>query len=170
MSSLRLSWIVVWTLPVALCSCSGTAEGLVAASGKLVCDGEPAEGAILFFHRQPGDSAPAPKGAVVIPSATVGADGSFSVESAVLGRGVAPGKYHVIVQWPERDSQSSSGGGKPKPAKVGGKSVVVTKHDRVDSMPSDRLKGKYSDAANPRLSAEIKSNATDLGTLEITMK
>ena len=54
-----LSIILVPALAVALSSCSGTAEGLVPVSGKLVCDGQPAAGAILFFHRVGGRAGPA---------------------------------------------------------------------------------------------------------------
>jgi hypothetical protein len=166
----RLSVIVLPALAIVLSSCGGTGEGLTPVNGKLVCDGQPAAGAILFFHRQAGESAPSPNAGTVIPSATVGSDGSFSVESAALGRGAVPGKYHVLVQWPESENQPAATGGKAKPARVGGKSVVVAKHDRLDPVPNDRLKGKYSDAANPRLTAVVKPAATDLGTLEITMK
>ena len=82
------SLIVLVGLALVLPSCSGTGEGLVPVSGKLVCDGQPAAGAILLFHRVSSAPAPAAKAAAgVIPSATVGSDGTFSVESAALGRG-----------------------------------------------------------------------------------
>ncbi len=98
-------------------------------------------------------------------------DGSFVVESASLGRGAAPGKYNVLVQWPEPDDTATAGaGGKTKTARVRGKQVVVAKHDKLDPLPTDRLKGRYSDASKPQLKAEIKPGSTDLGTLEITLK
>jgi hypothetical protein len=169
MGRFRFSQILVPALALALASCSGTAEGLVAVKGKLVCDGQPASGAVLFFHRQGGEDSPSPKAAGVIPSATVGTDGSFWVESAALGNGAAPGKYTVLVQWPEQ-AEPPSAGGKTKNSTVKGKTVVVARHEKLDPVASDRLMGRYSDVSKPKLTAEIKSSPTDLGTLEITMK
>ncbi len=54
-------------------------------TGKVVCDGQPAAGAIVVLHRQQGEPAPPPAMAGVIPSATVNDDGSFAVESGGLG-------------------------------------------------------------------------------------
>jgi hypothetical protein len=157
--------IVALTLP----SCGGTAEGLAPVTGKVVCDGQPAAGAVLVFHRQRGEPAP-PTAAGVIPSATVRDDGSFTVESGPLGRGAAPGKYDVLVQWPEPGDAAPADAPKAKEARLGGKKVVVAKNAKLDPVPSDRLKGRYSDAGKPQLKAEIKPGSNDLGTLEITLK
>jgi hypothetical protein len=62
-------------------SCSGTAEGLSSVSGKVVCSGQPAAGAVLVFHRESGQDAAPANAASVIPSAVAGDDGSFTVES-----------------------------------------------------------------------------------------
>ena len=111
----RVAVIVMPVLALTLASCSGTGEGLTSVTGKVVCDGQPAAGAILLFHRQAGEPAPPPSVAGIIPSATVGDDGSFIVETAALGRGAAPGKYNVLVQWPESDdSVAAEAGGKTK--------------------------------------------------------
>jgi hypothetical protein len=170
MMRLRVAAIVMPTLALTLASCGSAVEGLAPVTGKVVCDGQPASGAILLFHRQAGEPALPPTMAGVIPSATVGDDGSVAVESADLGRGAAPGKYNVLVQWPDRgDTTAAASGGKTTNANVGGKAVVVAKHERRDPLPSDRLKGRYSDAGKPQLKAEIKPGPTDLGTLEITL-
>ena len=170
MTRARFAMILIPALAALLSSCSGTGEGLVPVSGKLVCDGQPAEGAILFFHRVGGDPGPASKTAGVIPSATVGSDGAFSVESAALGRGAAPGKYSLTVEWPEQPDVATRSASKTKSSNVRGKTVVVAKHEKFDAVPTDRLMGRYSDATKPQLTAEIKSGPTDLGTLEITLK
>jgi hypothetical protein len=165
----RIALIVVPIMALALASCSGTAEGLAPVTGKVVCDGQPAAGAILLFHRQSGEPAPPASAAGVIPSAIVRDDGSFTVESAALGSGAAPGKYNVLVQWPERgESAAAASGSKTTNALVKGKAIVVAKHDKQDSLPADRLEGRYADAGKPQLTAEIKSGPTDLGTFEIT--
>jgi hypothetical protein len=166
----RMAAIVTPALALTLASCTGPAEGLVPVTGKLVCDGQPAAGAVLSFQRQAGEPAPPRSAAGIIPSATVRDDGSFTVESGPLGRGAPPGKYNVLVQWPEQaDAAASGAGGKTKTARVGGKQVVVAKHDKLDPLPADRLKGRYSDAGNPRLQAEIKPGPNDL-SYEVTLK
>jgi hypothetical protein len=166
----RIALIVVPVTALAISSCDGTTEGLAPVTGKVVCNGQPAAGAILFFHRQSGGPAPPTSVAGVIPSAIVREDGAFTVESASLGRGAAPGQYTVLVQWPEPgESAAAAAGSKTKNALVKGKAVVVAKHDKQDALPADRLKGRYADASKPRLTAEIKSRPTDLGTLEITL-
>ncbi len=169
---MKRSRVAAIVMPIlALASCAGTGEGLAPVTGKVVCDGQPAAGAILFFHRQPGEPAVPPAAAGVIPSATVLDDGSFIVESAGLGLGAAPGKYNVLVQWPELgDTPPAGAGGKTKNASVRGKAIVVAKHNRLDPLPKDRLKGRYADASKPEIKAEIKPGPTDLGTLEITFK
>src|SRR5271166_1754342 len=82
-------------------SCGGTAAGLSSVSGKLVCNGQPAAGAVLSFQRQSGEAAPDQASANLIPQAVVQADGSFTVETHPLGYGAAPGKYVILVSWPE---------------------------------------------------------------------
>ena len=82
-------------------SCTGTAEGLSSVSGKVLCNGQPAAGAVLLFHRESGGEAVPANVASVIPSAIASDDGSFTVESQPMGYGAAPGKYKVLVQWPE---------------------------------------------------------------------
>ncbi len=170
MTRARFSVILMPALAIALSSCSETGEGLVPVSGKLVCDGQPAAGAILVFHRLAGEPGVAPKAAGMIPSATVGADGAFSVEIAALGQGAAPGKYNVLVEWPEQTDSATTSASKTKSASVRGKTVSVAKRDKFDPVPTDRLMGRYSDASKPKLTAEIKAGPTDLGTLEITLK
>jgi hypothetical protein len=156
-------------LALTLASCGGTGEGLAPVTGKVVCDGQPAAGAIVLFHRQPGEPAPPAAAAGVIPSATVNDDGLFAVESGGLGRGAAPGKYNVLIHWPEPDDPAAAGSGR-KVQKTNVKGVIVVKHGKLDPVPSDRLKGRYSDASKPQLKAEVKSGPTDLGTIEITLK
>jgi hypothetical protein len=82
MNRFRVAAIVM--LALALASCSGTAEGLASATGKVVRDGQPAARALLFFHRQSGEPAPPPCAAGVIPLTTTGDNGTFTVESASL--------------------------------------------------------------------------------------
>lgn len=163
--------VVIPIFALALSSCTGAGEGLAPVQGKVVCDGQPAAGAIVLFHRQPGEPAVPPAAAGIIPSATVNEDGFFTVESGGLGRGAAPGKYNLLIQWPEQDDLSTAGTNrKTKKTNVRGVGVTVAKHEKFDPVPGDRLKGRYSDATKPQLKAEVKTGATDLGTIEITLK
>jgi hypothetical protein len=152
-------------------SCGGPAAGLSAVSGKVVCNGQPAAGAVLSFHRQAGEPPPPQAAANLIPSAVVQNDGGFVVETHPLGYGAAPGKYAILVQWSQQsDPAQSRGTGKPQVATIKGKRVVMTKHDKLEPRAPDRLKGRYSDAKKPLLQVEVKSGPNDLGTLELELK
>jgi hypothetical protein len=152
-------------------SCSGTAEGLSSVTGKVLCSGEPAAGAVLVFHRESGQDAPPANAASTIPSAIAGDDGSFTVESQPLGYGAAPGKYKVLIQWPEAsDPAHPRSSTKTKTASVAGKKVDVTRRNKLDPAAPDRLKGRYMDSTNPKFHAEVKAGPTDLGTFELELK
>jgi hypothetical protein len=151
-------------------SCGGTAPGLSSVTGKVVCNGQPAAGAVVYLHRRSGEPPPPPEAANVIPTATAGDDGSFTVESHPLGPGAAPGKYAVLVKWPEESTTGQSDvAGRTKTATVQGKKVTVVKADKLEGVPGDRLKGRYMDEKKPLLEAEIKPGSNDLGTLELVM-
>jgi hypothetical protein len=152
-------------------SCTGTAEGLSSVSGKVLCNGQPAAGAVLFFHRETGGDAAPVNAATIIPTAVAGDDGRFTVDSQPLGYGAAPGKYKVLIQWPEdSDPAQARSGSKTKTASVGGKKVSVTKRNKLDPVAPDRLKGRYMDSSKPQFHAEVKAGSTDLDTYELEMK
>jgi hypothetical protein len=150
-------------------SCNGTAEGLSEVTGKVMCNGQPAAGAVLVFHRQAGTEAPPASAAAVIPSATAQEDGSFRVESHPLGFGAAPGKYTVLVRWPDEPT-AESGSKSSKTTKIKGKTVVLTKNDKGIGEGHDRLEGRYMDSSKSLLQFEVKPGPNDLGTLELEMK
>jgi hypothetical protein len=153
-------------------SCSGTAEGLASVNGKVLCDGQPAAGVILYLHRQGGGDPVPPNVSTIIPSAVVREDGTFTVESAPVGRGAALGKYVVLAQWPE-DTDPSPAQTNPniKSALVKGKKVTVAKRTAVDLVPIDRLKGRYMDKSKALLQPiEVKAGLNDLGTIELRLK
>jgi hypothetical protein len=152
-------------------SCSGTAEGLSSVSGKVLCGGQPAAGAVLLFHRESGQGAAPANAASTIPSAVAGDDGSFTVESQPLGYGAAPGKYKVLIHWPEAsDPAQPRSGTKTKTASVAGKKVDVTRRNKLDPVAPDRLKGRYMEPSKPQFHAEVKAGPTDLGTFELELK
>jgi hypothetical protein len=151
-------------------SCGGPAQGLLAASGKVLCNGQPAAGAVLSFHRKPGEAPPPPGAAGIIPTAVVQDDGSFTVESHPLGYGAAPGKYNILVQWSEETDRAQRGTDKAKVTTIRGRQVVLTKHNKGESNAPDRLHGRYANASEPLLQAEVRPGSSDLGTLELELK
>ena len=48
-----LAALAVWGV-----ACNGTGEGLSSVTGKVMCNGQPAAGAVLVLHRQAGTEAP----------------------------------------------------------------------------------------------------------------
>jgi hypothetical protein len=134
----------------------GSPAGLVPVSGKVMYHGEPAAGAVVYFHRQaePG-SASGP-----IPCGIVEEDGSFSLSTDGLGNGARPGNYSVLVEW--RDEKGDG----VVPVKARGKARLV-KRSRVRSGP-DRLKGRYLDISKPLLHTEVAAGTSPLPPFELT--
>ena len=80
----KTMWPVL-ALAIVAGGCGGPA-GLIPVSGKVLYRGEPAAGAVVYFHRQaePGSSGGP------IPFGIVEGDGTFSLTSDGLGRALAP--------------------------------------------------------------------------------
>jgi hypothetical protein len=121
-------------------------NGLYPVQGTVLYKGEPASGAaVRFVHHGPSHSGePCTEGIVQ-------KDGSFSLTTAQIGAGAAPGTYDVFVEW--RD-------GPPVLTKLRGR--------KPDNRPLDRLHGQYADPKKPRLHAEVKAETNRLPPFEIT--
>jgi hypothetical protein len=137
----------------ALTGC-GNPPGLYSVSGKVLHNGEPAAGAVVYFHQESGSARALP----TIPFGIVEDDGSFYLTCDSVGNGCPPGKYAVLVEW--RDQ-----GDGVAPVKIKGKTNLV-KRSRVRSGP-DRLKGRYFDVSKPLLHAEVLPQSTTLAPFEI---
>jgi hypothetical protein len=142
----RLILIVSTAWPLAVAGGCGNSAGLVPVSGKVLYKGEPASGAVVYFHREGGTDVPG----LPIPSGTVEDDGTFSLSSDNLGNGAKPGKYAVLVEWRDRAGDGFV------PVKTRGKTNLV-KRSRVRKGP-DRLGGRYFNIGNPLLHAEVSSS------------
>lgn len=125
----------------------GNSAGLVPVKGKVLYKGEPASGAVVYFHPEKGSAAGSE--ALPIPTGTVEDDGTFSLSSDNLGNGAKPGKYAVLVEWRDQKGDGVT------PVKTRGKTNLV-KRSRVRSGP-DRLGGRYFKIENPLLLTEVKS-------------
>jgi hypothetical protein len=87
-------------------------------------------------------------------------DGTFQLVSGDL-RGAPPGRYDVRVVWPEgplRTHRADLARTVGKPAARGSKPELKA---------DDRLKGRYTDPARPRLHAEVKSGSNHLEPFEL---
>jgi hypothetical protein len=82
-------------LPSAGCNRSG-GSALHSVTGSAFCEGKPAAGAVITFHRA-GDS-----NKKDLPHAVVRDDGTFTVTTLVPGDGAAPGKYQLTVIWRQK--------------------------------------------------------------------
>jgi hypothetical protein len=150
----KFTWLVAASAIVA--GGCGNQTGLVPVSGKVLYRGEPATGAVVFFHRQAepgGTSGP-------IPSGIAEDDGTFSLSTDGIGPGARPGQYAVLVEW--RDEKGDG----VTPVKTSGKLKLV-KRSRVRSGP-DRLRGRYFDIGKPQLHAEVAAGSNNLPPFELT--
>jgi hypothetical protein len=147
---------------LSVAGCGNQPAGYSRAFGKLSYKGEPAIGAFLVFHVEGK-----PQSAdLVVPSAIVEDDGSFNLVSPT-GDGAPPGKYKVLVSWPA-DSSSAEGltDTKSKTKKTAS-SAPIRRKNKLDTLAKDRLKGRYSSVDTPLTTVEVKTETTDLGSLEI---
>ena len=139
----------------ALSGCGNT-TGPVPVSGKVLYRGEPAAGAVVYFHRLMEPGSPIES----IPYGIVEDDGSFQLASDNLGNGARPGSYNVLVEW--RDGS----GDRVVLTSSKGK-VKKVQRSRVRS-GTDRLKGRYLDISKPLLHTEVKAESNQLAPFELT--
>ena len=139
----------------ALAGC-GNSAGLFPVSGKVVYRGEPAAGAVVYFHRQMEPGSPSES----IPYGIVEDDGSFLLTSDDIGNGARPGSYIVLVEW-----RDGSGDRVDVPTRKG--KVKQVKRVRLRS-GTDRLKGRYFDISKPLLHTEVKAESNRLAPFELT--
>jgi len=125
----------------AFCGC-GSSDGLYPVRGKVLCKGEPAVGAEVYFHRKDVADPLTQQ----IPQGIVQQDGTFELAGAT-GKGALPGDYVVLIEWRE-------GAGKTP-----GRSPPIG--------APDRFKGKYLDPKKPQFQAQVKTAKNQLAAFEI---
>jgi hypothetical protein len=151
----RLIWIGAATAFFVTQWGCGNPPGLYPVHGAVHHKGEPAAGAVVYFHRE----SPAPSSFESIPYGIVENDGRFNVSCDGLGSGCPPGKYAVLVEW-----RDGTGDG-VVPVKTRGKANLV-KRSRVRSGP-DRLKGRYFDISKPLLHVEVLPQSNPLAPFDL---
>ena len=133
--SFALASIIVVFLP----GCGNGQKPAIPVQGKLFYKGsEPAGGAMVVFHPIPADPSPT----AIKPIGEVQADGSFSLTTYKSDDGAPAGEYAVTVIWLE----------KPSGPRLGEKRGLA----------KDRLEGRYSDPATPKLKATVNEQPTTI--------
>jgi hypothetical protein len=124
------------------CAGCGNPNGAYPVSGKVLYQGEPAKGAVVYFHRK-NVTDPLQEHT---PQGIVQEDGTFTLASPV-GKGALPGEYVVLIEWKE-------GAGK-----VRARSPALA--------APDRFRGRYMNLNNPRFQAEVKAEKNRLPPFEL---
>lgn len=125
--AISLFWICVACVPM---SCDSEPR-LYTVEGKLLVHGEPAQGAMVVFHREGDKNLNSPK-----PSGEVGTDGTFKLETS--GRMGAPaGKYVVVVYWEQKAPKAAlkSGMGSDEERTIGKNRMTGTPYADAATSP-----------------------------------
>jgi hypothetical protein len=138
----------------------GRRAGFYPVSGKVLFKGEPAAGAVVYFHRE----GPSPALASTIPFGIVDEDGSFYLSSDGEGDGCPPGKYAVLVEW---KTKSETPVAQPNPSRVKGKPKVIPVNSRSTRNNVDRLKGRYFEISKPLIHADVLAQSNSLAPFEL---
>lgn len=142
--TLRLRLIGLVALALGMSGCGGPT--LYPVTGKVMVNSKPAVGALVVLF--PEGNKPDPKFAP--PSATVGADGTFSLMTA--GKPGAPaGKYVVTIVWPDPAKAPSAG----------------DKMQGLSPEAPDLLKGAHATFDKSKLRAEVNGGETTLPPFEL---
>jgi hypothetical protein len=120
----------------------GDGNGLYPVTGRVLSQGEPARGAVVYFHRKGVTD----RFGEHVPQGVVGEDGTFALASPA-GTGALPGEYAVVIEWKEGAGQTPGRG--PR-----------------FSAP-DRFGGRYLDPKNTPFHAEVKAEKNQLPPFEL---
>ncbi len=99
----RVARLLLLAVPLAVSSCGGGGNQYP-VRGQVFYEGQPAAGAVVFFHPQDdhaptGDSSGGHASMADTPFGKVGPDGSFELTTYGKGRGARPGRYAVTISW-----------------------------------------------------------------------
>jgi hypothetical protein len=86
--------LLVAALLLAAGGCGGSAPPVYPVQGKVLCDGKPAERALVWLHPVGSEGKQVPR-----PYGRVGKDGTFQLSTYGSGDGAPAGRYKVVVFW-----------------------------------------------------------------------
>jgi hypothetical protein len=159
--SFLLPWAAFGCLALAGC---GNPAGHYPVNGRVLYKGEPASGAVVYFHQE-GPSATATE---TLPVGIADEDGNFHLSRDGIGDGCPPGKYAVLVEWKGKAEGSAAGANLvPVKGKSKAKSKEFTVNKQMARQGIDRLKGRYFDISKPMLHAEVLPQSNSLPPFEI---
>ena len=121
-----------------LSACNKTGPKLYPVRGQVFYQDQPAAGAQVVFQPLGEANAMAER-----PTATVGTDGSFTLQTYPHGDGAPAGEYGVIISW-------------------------MPENARDLPNPKSKLPAKYADTMNPALKATVKEGKNDLPPFRLT--
>ena len=155
-------WFMILAPAVGLVAAAGCGNppGYFPVSGKVLYKGEPASGAVVYFHRV--DATANARGA--IPFGIAGQDGGFSLSCDGVADGCPPGEYAILVEWRGKPDNVVE---PAKPARVKGKSKESAPNKQMARQGVDRLKGRYFDIAKPLLHREVLPQTNTLAPFEL---
>jgi hypothetical protein len=129
---------------ITLASCSQTSgppkKVCYPVKGELTVKGQPAAGALVIFQPPGANSAEWSAG---YPRATVAADGTFEVGTYADNDGAPAGDYNLAITWMIPNPQDEEAAG------------------------TDRLQGRYADAATSKLTIKVEAAATQLAPIRL---
>jgi hypothetical protein len=135
-----------------LLAVSGCGDGripLYPVTGSIVVDGKPADGAMVIFCPQEGQTEQLMRER---PVGFAGNDGKYQLTTFVSNDGAPAGQYKVLIQWPLSNTQQ---GGDPRGGRGGG---------------PDRLRGRYFNLERTTLTATINEAPTEIPAFQLTSK
>jgi hypothetical protein len=144
----RVRPLAVSACLVALLPFAGCGEGkipLYPVTGKILVDGQPANGAMVIFCPIEGSEQLMRER----PIGFAGADGSFQLTTFLKDDGAPAGQYKIIARW----APGSAGDDPSMP--LGG---------------ADKLRGKYFNLDRTTLTATIEEGSNELPPFELSSK
>lgn len=144
---MRGSLFALSLVSIGITGCGG-GTSLVQVTGKVLVDGQPADGAIVLFH-------PESDALGSVPTAVADASGEFKPVTNT-DTGIPVGNYRVTVSWPDPAMRQGAGG-----AQFG-------MSDERD--PPDLLKGKYVARDRSQLTVVIDRSTSQLEPFELSAR
>jgi hypothetical protein len=129
-------------LLIVMAGCGGPT--LPPVTGKVMVDGNPAEGAVLLFH---------PTGSGTTGSAVADSNGAFSIIYD-MNPGIPPGRYQVAITWPDPAVKTSE------------RDLMM---GNFQTGP-DLLKGRYDSKDKSGIAIDVEATTTELPTIELSTK
>jgi hypothetical protein len=140
--SLLFLGIASWVVAASGCGDDGDRIQVYPVEGKVLVNGQPAQGATVALY--PTSSALA-EARLPPPTGTVDANGEFRLTSYESNDGAPAGEFQVTIVWPEP----------PPPNPVG---VFEQK---------DRLRGRYANPQTSKLTATVEAGGGELPPFEL---